>query len=139
MTEEHTSSHPPERRSWLERMSSAITGEPPSREDLVEELRDAQANGLIEADTLSMIEGAIEVSDLTVGDVMLPRAQMVACPPTRRWTDLLHQVIESGHSRFPVHGDDPDEILGILLAKDLLQACSPATRRSTSATCCARR
>ena len=65
---------PPERRrSWLERLGSAITGEPDTRDDLVELLRDAQSDGLIEADTLRMMEGAIAVSDMTVGDVMVPR------------------------------------------------------------------
>ena len=68
------------RRSWLDRISSALSGEPTTREDLVELLRDAQADGLIEADTLTMMEGAIAVSDLTVGDVMIPPSEMVALP-----------------------------------------------------------
>ncbi|MBB1472643.1 MULTISPECIES: transporter associated domain-containing protein [unclassified Luteimonas] len=113
--------HPERRRSWLERLSWAISGDPSSRDDLVELLRDAQANGLIESDTLRMMEGAISVSDMTVGDVMVSRAQMVALPVAAPFLDLLKQVVESGHSRFPVHGDDKDEILGILLAKDLLR------------------
>mgnify|MGYP006190088077 CR=1 FL=1 len=109
------------RRSWLDRISSALSGEPTTREDLVELLRDAQADGLIEADTLTMMEGAIAVSDLTVGDVMIPRSQMVALPAEAPFLELMRLVVESGHSRFPVHGDDKDEILGILLAKDLLR------------------
>ena len=109
------------RRSWLDRISSALSGEPTTREDLVELLRDVQADGLIAADTLRMMEGAIGVSDLTVGDVMVPRAQMVALPADARLLELMKQVVESGHSRFPVHGEDKDEILGILLAKDLLR------------------
>jgi magnesium and cobalt transporter len=109
------------RRSWLERLSSAISGDPSSRDDLVELLRDAQADGLIEADTLRMMEGAIAVSDMTVGDVMVPRSQMVSLPVDARLIELMKQVVESGHSRFPVHGEDKDEILGILLAKDLLR------------------
>ena len=113
--------HPERRRSWLERLSWAISGDPSSRDDLVELLRDAQANSLIEADTLRMMEGAIAVSDMTVGDVMVSRAQMVALPVAAPFLDMLKQVVESGHSRFPVHGDDKDEILGILLAKDLLR------------------
>lgn len=98
-----------------------LSGEPSSREDLVELLRDVQADGLIAADTLRMMEGALNVSDLTVGDVMVPRAQMVALPADDKFLDLMKQVVESGHSRFPVHGEDKDEILGILLAKDLLR------------------
>ncbi len=109
------------RRSWLDRISSALSGEPSSREDLVELLRDAQSDGLIAADTLHMMEGAIAVSDLTVGDVMIPRSQMVVLPADAKFLELMKQVVESGHSRFPVHGEDKDEILGILLAKDLLR------------------
>ena len=109
------------RRSWLERISSALSGEPSSREDLIELLRDVQTHGLIGSDTLRMMEGAIAVADLTVGDVMVSRSQMVALPADGKFLDLMKDVVESGHSRFPVHGEDKDEILGILLAKDLLR------------------
>ena len=114
-------SHPPERRSWLERLSIAFSGEPQTREDLVEILRDAQDNGLIGSDTLRMLEGALGVSELQVGDIMLNRSQMVSLPADAAFMDLMRMVVESGHSRFPVHGEDKDEILGILLAKDLLR------------------
>lgn len=109
------------RRSWLDRISAALSGEPTSREDLVELLRDVQADGLIGADTLRMMEGAIAIAEMTVGDVMVPRAQMVALSAGSTLLELMQQVVESGHSRFPVHGDDKDEILGVLLAKDLLR------------------
>jgi magnesium and cobalt transporter len=109
------------RRTWLDRITAALSGEPTTREDLVELLRDVQADGLIAADTLRMMEGAIAVSDLTVGDVMIPRAQMVALPADAPLRHLMALVVESGHSRFPVHGEGKDEILGILLAKDLLR------------------
>ncbi len=112
---------PEKRRTWLERLSSAISGEPSTRDDLVELLRDTHSDGLIEADTLRMMEGALAVSDMTVGDVMVSRSQMVALPAEAKFLDLMKQVVESGHSRFPVHGEDKDEILGILLAKDLLR------------------
>lgn len=108
-------------RSWLDRLSSVLSGEPNNREDLLELLRDVQADGLIGADTLRMMEGAINIADMTVGDVMVSRAQMVALPAEGKLLDLMKQVVESGHSRFPVHGEDKDEILGILLAKDLLR------------------
>jgi magnesium and cobalt transporter len=68
-----------------------------------------------------MMEGAIAVADLTVGDVMVSRSQMVSLPIASRFLDLMKEVVESGHSRFPVHGENKDEILGILLAKDLLR------------------
>jgi len=109
------------RRSWLERLSSAISGEPSTRDDLLELLRDVEADGVIEADTLKMMEGAIAVSDMTVDDIMVPRAQIVALPAASKLLDLMRDVVESGHSRFPVHGEDKDDILGILLAKDLLR------------------
>ncbi|AXK73538.1 CBS domain-containing protein [Lysobacter sp. TY2-98] len=124
MSEDDSSTHHErgtDRRSWFERISSALSGEPSSREDLVELLRDAQNDGLIEADTLRMMEGAIAVSDMTVGDVMIPRSQMVSLPADTRFLDLMKMVVESGHSRFPVHGEDRDEVLGVLLAKDLLR------------------
>ena len=113
--------HHEKRRSWLERLSSAFSGDPTSREDLVAILRDAQSDGLIGGDTLRMMEGALTVAELTVGDVMVPRAQMISLPVDGRFLDLMKLVVESGHSRFPVHGDNKDEILGILLAKDLLR------------------
>jgi magnesium and cobalt transporter len=114
-------STPHERRSWLERLSHAFSGDPQTREDLVEILRDAQANGLLGTDTLKMLEGALGVSDRQVGDIMVPRPQMVSLAASDDFMALMRQVVESGHSRFPVHGEDKDDILGILLAKDLLR------------------
>jgi magnesium and cobalt transporter len=119
MSEDPPSTPPP--RSWFERITQALSGEPQSREELIEELRHAQANGLMSNDTLSMVEGAIEVADLSVADVMVPRAQMVSLPIDEPLAQVLERVIESGHSRFPVHADDKDEVLGVLLAKDLLR------------------
>lgn len=73
------------RRSWIDRISAALSGEPTTREDLVELLRDVQADGLIAADTLSMMEGALAVSDLTVGDVMVPARRWSPSPGRRRY------------------------------------------------------
>ena len=120
MSEDPSSTGAPQ-RSWLDRLSHAFSGEVTSREELLHELRAAQANGLLSADTLAMIEGAITVSDQQVGDVMVPRAQMVSVPVDAPMSMVLSLVVESGHSRFPVHGEDRDEIVGILLAKDLLR------------------
>ncbi|TDR41602.1 Mg2+/Co2+ transporter CorC [Tahibacter aquaticus] len=122
MSEDHPST--PAHRSWFGRLSQALSGEPRNIEELLEELRHARANGLLSNDTLSMVEGAIEVADLTVADVMVPRGQVVALAAQAPFQDNLAIVIESGHSRFPVHGDEKDEILGILLAKDLLRCLS---------------
>ncbi|GAB3306094.1 HlyC/CorC family transporter [Luteimonas notoginsengisoli] len=117
----HATEIPDKRRSWLDRIGSMLSGEPSTRDDLVELLRDVQADGLIAADTLKMMEGALTVSELSVGDVMIPRSQMVMLSADENFIDLMKHVVESGHSRFPVHGDDKDEILGVLLAKDLLR------------------
>jgi magnesium and cobalt transporter len=122
MSEDHPST--PAHRSWFERLSQALSGEPRNIEELLDELRQAQANGLLSNDTLSMVEGAIDVADLTVADVMVPRGQVVALAVDAPFAENLAIVIESGHSRFPVHGDEKDEILGILLAKDLLRCLS---------------
>lgn len=116
-----TTSSATEKRSWLERLSHAFSGEPESREDLIEILRDAQANGILSGDTLKMLEGALSVSEHQVSDIMVPRSQMVSLPASADFIELMKMVVESGHSRFPVHGDDKDDILGILLAKDLLR------------------
>lgn len=122
--DEMSEDQPPSRqpgRSWFGRLTHAFSGEARSREELVDELRHAQINGLLSNDTLSMIEGAIRVAELTVGDVTVPRSQMVSLPARASRDEMLEIVVESGHSRFPVHGRDKDEMLGILLAKDLLR------------------
>jgi magnesium and cobalt transporter len=132
MNEDHPSTQPA--RTWLERISHLVSGEPRNIDELLDELRSAQANGLLSNDTLSMVEGAIEVADLRVRDVMIARTHMVSLPVSAPLDEVVRRVIESGHSRFPVHGDDPDEILGILLAKDLLKcfvdAAAPCNMRS---------
>jgi magnesium and cobalt transporter len=124
MSEDDSSTAPEpgeKKRNWLERLSAAFSGEPHTRDELLAVLQTAQQDGLIAADTLRMMEGAIAVAELTVGDVMIPRSQMVSLPAERPFSELMEQVVESGHSRFPVHGENKDDVLGILLAKDLLR------------------
>ena len=122
MSEEPDSSSPStESRSWLKRLGAAFSGDPTTRGDVLEFLRDAEAEGLLDADTVRMMEGAIAVSELTVGDVMIPRAQMTMIQIDQPMREVIATAVESGHSRFPVHGEDKDQILGILLAKDLLK------------------
>ncbi|MGH8215943.1 MAG: HlyC/CorC family transporter [Rhodanobacteraceae bacterium] len=111
----------PAHRSLWDRLGHLLTGEPRNPGELLEELRDAQTNGLLTSETFAMIEGAIRVTEMVVGDVMVPRAQMVMLDIDDGLPKILDTVVESGHSRFPVHGEDKDEILGILLAKDLLR------------------
>jgi magnesium and cobalt transporter len=107
-------------RSWLDRLSQALLGEPQDKEQLLELLRDAEQRELLDADALSMIEGVMQVSDMQVRDIMIPRAQMVVVEQDASPESFITPVIESGHSRFPVIGDNRDEVVGILLAKDLL-------------------
>jgi magnesium and cobalt transporter len=121
MNEDPSSTSGPHHRSWWDRLGHLFSGEPRNRGELIEELRSAQANGLLSNETLAMVEGALRVTELSVDDVMIPRAQMVMLPAEAPLADILSTVVESGHSRFPVHGEDKDEILGILLAKDLLK------------------
>ncbi|MEN1727397.1 MAG: transporter associated domain-containing protein [Pseudomonadota bacterium] len=108
-------------RSWLEKLGRAFGGEPRSRDDLIELLRDVSEQGLIEPETLAMLEGALEVDELQVRDVMIPRSHMVVIPSETPLDEIMPIIIESGHSRFPVVGEDKDEIRGTLLAKDLLK------------------
>ena len=108
-------------KSWLEKLGRAFGGDPRNREEVLELLKEVTERGLIEAETLKMIEGALEVDELQVRDVMIPRSQMIVIQQGSSLDDILPIIIESGHSRFPVVGEDKDEVRGILLAKDLLQ------------------
>jgi len=105
--------------SWLRRLVGG--GEPRDRDELVAELREAGQRGLIDADALAMIEGVLEVADLQVRDIMVPRSQMVVLDRDDPPEKLLPVIVESGHSRFPVIGEDRDQVVGLLLAKDLLR------------------
>ena len=107
------------RTGWFRRLVGG--GEPRDRAELAEELREAGRRGLIDADALSMIEGVLAVADLQVRDIMVPRSQMVVLDRDDRPEKLLPTIVESGHSRFPVIGEDRDQVVGILLAKDLLR------------------
>ena len=107
--------------SWLRRMVESLTGEPRDLEQLTGVLEDARERGLIDTDVLAMLEGVLQVSEIQVRDVMVPRSQMVVVQRDDSPEKILPVVIESGHSRFPVVGEDRDEVAGILLAKDLLR------------------
>lgn len=107
-------------RSWLERLSQALLREPKDREQLVTLLRDAQQRDLLDSQALTMIEGVLQISEMQVRDIMIPRAQMIVIEHDAALEEFLPLVIESAHSRFPVIGENRDEVIGILLAKDLL-------------------
>ena len=110
-----------EKPSWLERLSHFLLREPDDREQLVELLHAAFENSLLDADALAMIEGVLQVSETQVRDVMIPRSQMDVIDITQTPDEFIPFVIETAHSRFPVIDDDKNDIIGILLAKDLLR------------------
>jgi len=107
--------------SLLERLSSLLLREPEDREQLIELLHSAFERRLLDADALSMIEGVMQVSETQVRDVMIPRSQMDMIDVTESPAKFIPFVIETAHSRFPVFEDNRDNVIGILLAKDLLR------------------
>src|ERR1700683_938500 len=106
---------------WLKRITQSMSGEPRDLAELIESLREASERGLFNGDALVMLEGVLAVADMQVRDIMVPRSQMVFVERDESPDKLVELVVESGHSRFPVIGEDRDQILGILLAKDLLR------------------
>jgi magnesium and cobalt transporter len=113
---------------WLKRLTHGLVPEPQNRKDLLQLLRQAAERGLVDADALPMLEGVLEVGDLQVRDIMVPRAQMVFVRRDSEASRILPLVVESGHSRFPVMEEDRDDIVGILLAKDLLRLTTTQAR-----------
>ena len=107
--------------SWLERLGAFLSPEPESRDELVEILHGAYQHNLLDADALAMIEGVLQVSEIQVRDIMIPRAQMDIVDINLTPAQFIPYVIETAHSRFPVIDKDKDDVVGILLAKDLLR------------------
>lgn len=107
--------------SLLERLSHFLQHDPESREELNETLHSAYENNLIDADSLAMIEGVLQVSEMQVRDIMIPRSQMDVIDITDAPETFIPFVIETSHSRFPVIEDNKNDVIGILLAKDLLR------------------
>lgn len=107
-------------KSWIDRLSQAFSSEPRTPEDLLRVLRDAEFQQLIDADAMSIIEGAMQVTDMRVEEIMIPRSRMVTVKAEADPSSYINDIIESAHSRFPAIGDTSDDIVGILLAKDLL-------------------
>lgn len=110
-----------EKPSLLERLSHFLLREPEDREQLVELLHSAYENSLMDADSLSMIEGVLQVSEMQVRDIMIPRSQMDVIDITTPPEEFIPNVIETAHSRFPVIEGNKNDVIGILLAKDLLR------------------
>jgi magnesium and cobalt transporter len=113
---------------WLRRLTHGHNPEPQDRKALAEVLHEASERGVIDSDALTMLEGVLEVGDLQVRDIMVPRAQMVFVRRDEPAARILPVVVESGHSRFPVMDEDRDDIVGILLAKDLLRLTTTQAR-----------
>ena len=107
--------------SWVRRLGRSMVGAPRSRDELSVILREARQFELMDADAQLMIEGVLEAAETPVEDVMVPRSQMVVIEHSMPLEEVLHVVVDSGHSRFPVIGENRDQVLGILLAKDLLK------------------
>lgn len=106
--------------NWLARISSFLRGKPKNCAQLIDMLRDAEYRALLDGDQLAMIEGVLQVSEMRVSEIMVPRTKMVVIQKDLAIQEVLQAVINSGHSRFPVIGENHDELIGILLAKDLL-------------------
>ena len=114
------SSIDPRPKSWIDKIAQVFSDEPTDTKSLLELLRNAEQDQLLDADALTIIEGALQVSSLQVRDIMIPRPQVVNIPAKLSPNEIIHLVTKASHSRFPVTGDTVDDVKGILLAKDLL-------------------
>jgi magnesium and cobalt transporter len=107
--------------NWFNRVKQTLLSkELKTKQELLDLIRDAQQKEILSPDTLQMVEGSLQVSEMHVRDIMIPRAQVVALEVNEPPEKLVKIVIESGHSRFPVVGENRDDVQGIFLAKDLL-------------------
>lgn len=127
MSDDRLASSSVPRRTWLERLGQLFREEPESITDLKAVISLSRQRGLINADTEEMLEGVLEVSELRVRDIMIPRAQMITIERDETLESILPKLIDSAHSRFPVVNEDKDHIEGILHAKDLLTLALAAT------------
>jgi len=107
-------------KNWFSNFYNSFRGRVNTRAELVQQLQTASAKNIIDAKAMSMIEGVLQVSEMQVEDIMIPRGQMVLIDEQGSLEDISAAVVSSGHSRFPVIDDDKENIVGILLAKDLL-------------------
>ena len=114
---------------WLKRLTQGLATEPQDRQQLLGVLREAGERGVLDADALTMLEGVLGVADLQVRDIMVPRGQMVVVRRATPAAQILAVVVESGHSRYPVMDEDRDDIVGILMAKDLLRLPASTAQR----------
>ena len=120
MSEDQPPSSSAPRKRWVEKISHLFSGEPHDLDDLLGILREARENKLLDTDALSMMEGVLQVSQMRVRDIMIPRVQMVVLPQEAELETIFPLVIEFCHSRYPVIDGDRSKVVGVLLAKDLL-------------------
>jgi|TARA_R110002072_G_scaffold160669_9_gene312017 magnesium and cobalt transporter len=119
MSEDRTSNDAND-RSWIDKIALLFSSDPHSRHDLQAVLTLAADNEIIDEDARNIMEGAMQVSDMQARDIMVSRSQMVVIKAESTLEDILPQITDAAHSRYPVIGDSPDDVMGILLAKDLL-------------------
>lgn len=113
--------HPSQPRSWLEKLADRFSDDPKNRQDIQDILREAAERNIVDADTLTLLEGALQVAEMQVEDIMIPRSQMVTISVDEPMSEYLPRIIKAAHSRIPVMAsEDPNELLGLLLVKDLL-------------------
>ena len=127
MSEDKPPSRPGSQTGMWQRLLSTFRSEPRTREEVLELIEEAGQQLLLDEDERSMLAGVLEVAETQVRDVMIPRSQMVVLEDGVPFGEMIKTIIESGHSRFPLHGGERDEIIGILLAKDLLNCLGHAT------------
>ena len=109
-----------DKRSWLDKVSFFLSDRPSNKEELLERIRQAEEDQILDREALDTIEGALQMSHMQVRDIMVPRPQMAVVKADQSTQEFMLTITETSHSRFPVIGESPDEVLGILLAKDLL-------------------
>lgn len=110
-----------QKSGWYRWLKELLQGEPRTREELLRFLRDQRWEGVLDPEEREMLEDVLEVSEMQVREVMVPRSQMVVLERSAPKEDVLRTIRDSGHSRYPVIGEERDEVIGILLAKDLLR------------------
>ncbi len=118
MSDEHDEDQ--DERSWLEKLAQVFSSDPRTRKDLIDILEVAAENDVIDSETHDIMQGALEVAHMQVRDVMVPRPQMVCLHADDAPDEIVRRVIDSGHSRYPVIGESSDDVLGIVMAKDML-------------------
>ncbi|MEZ9527275.1 CNNM family magnesium/cobalt transport protein CorC [Enterovibrio norvegicus] len=115
------SSDGPSRKTFFERLGQIFQGDPKDRQELVDVFRDSEQNDLIDHETRDMLEGVMQISEMRIRDIMIPRSQMVTIERAQPLEEIINVINDAQHSRYPVISDDKDHVEGILLAKDLLR------------------